>query len=457
MRRLQACGIEGERKIKLAKALSDKNEVVGSAAIENLKQSGIITTDCLLYLLLDKKDNVRVAAIESLGDLKSTKAAPYIAKTLTDKNLNVRMASAHSLGLIQEPKSIPSLIRCFSDPNRELRKEAASAVSKMGNSSLPYIKKSLESSDLDARITALESLGKIADPLAISLAVRMLNDSEYDVRSSAVITLRSMSDQMFNALMDEARRLRVQGNVIEKNGILVVLAGIEDLRAREVLAEFTADSNEKVRNKALELLGGEAVTATVKTPAGTAPGKAGDDIDKLISELKSGDVMVQMGAVEKISVLGDKAIKPLINSIDDKNPEFQNLIAEILTGMGDPAVKSMIREPKAGRPPVKIILAQNLAKIPEKRTIKALCEVLYEEKDPMVRMVAAESLGFVGDQQGLEALIYTVNNDEDSRVKNAAIISLGYFKDPKAINTLITVLDSKDHFMCKKALDSLKN
>ncbi|WP_048151546.1 HEAT repeat domain-containing protein [Methanolacinia paynteri] len=457
MRKLQACGIEGERKIKLAKALSDKNEVVRSAAIENLKQSGIITTDCLLYLLLDKKDNVRVAAIESLGDLKSTKAAPYIAKTLADKNLNVRMASAHSLGLIQEPKSIPSLIRCFSDPNRELRKEAASAVSKMGNSSLPYIKKSLESSDLDARITALESLGKIADPLAISLAVRMLNDSEYDVRSTAVVTLRNMSDQMFNALMDEARRLRVQGNVIEKNGIIVVLAGIEDLRAREVLAEFTADSNENVRNKALELLGGEAVTATVKTPAGTAPGKAGDDINKLISELKSGDVMVQMGAVEKISMLGDKAIKPLINSIDDKNPEFQNLVAEILTGMGDPAVKSMIRELKAGRPSVKIILAQNLAKIPEKRTITALCEVLYEEKDPVVRMVAAESLGFIGDQQGLEALIYTVNNDEDSRVKNAAIISLGYFKDPKAINTLITVLDSKDHFMCKKASDSLKN
>lgn len=457
IKRLNTCGLEGERASRLAKAFSDENDIVRSAAIENLKQTGIMATDCLLYLMLDKKDNVRIAAIESLGDLKSNKAAPYIAKTLADRNPNVRMASAHSLGLIQEPKAIPALIKCFSDPNRELRKEAATSVSKMGSSSLPYIKKSLESSDLDARITALESLGKITDPLAISLAVRMLNDSEYDVRNSAVATLRSMSDQMFNALMDEARRIRIQGNEIEKNGMIVALAGIDDLRAREVLVEFAADNNEKVRNKAIEFLGEEAEAINDELYTEPAPAAAGKGIGRLISELRSKDTMVQMEAVEKISLLGEQAIKPLIDSIDDKNPEFQNLVAEILTGMGDPALKGMIRELKTGRPSVKIILAQNLAKIPEDRTIRALCEILYEENDPVVRMVAAESLGFIGDKQGLDALVFAVTSDEDSRVKSAAIVSLGYFNDPMAIETLISVLDSKDHFMCKKASESLKN
>jgi len=456
IKRLHGCGIEGERAERLAKAFCDQNDIVRSAAIENLKQSGIASTDCILYLMLDKKDSVRIAAIEALGDLKSKKAAPYIAKTLGDENSNVRMASAHSLGLIQEPKSIPSLIKCFSDSNQELRKESAIAVSKIGSNSLPYLKKAIESSDLDARITALESLGRITDPLAISLAVRMLNDREYDVRASAVATLQNMSDLMFNALMDEARRIRVQGNEIEKNGIIMVLAGIEDLRAKEILAEFTADSNENVRLKALGYLGDEAEAIIEKVaPEGAQAESTG--IGKLINALRSSDTMVQMEAVEKISLLGDSAIKPLINSIDDKSPEFQNLVAEILTGMGDPALKGMIKELKTGRPSVKIILAQNLAKIPEDRTIKALCEVLYEENDPIVRMVAAESLGFIGDKQGLDALIFAVTSDEDTRVKSAAIVSLGYFSDQKAIETLISVLDSEDYSMCKKASESLKN
>ncbi len=457
IRKLAACGIEGEKADRLSKALADENDIVRAAAVENLKQSGIETTDCLLYLLLDKKDSVRIAAIECLGDLKSNKAAPYLVKTLKDNNPNIRMASAHSLGLIREPKSIPSLIRCFSDQNADMRMEAALSVSKMGNSSLPYLKKSLESSDLVARITALRSVGKINDPLAISLAVRMLNDSEYDVRNCAVAVLRQMSEQMFNALMDEARRVRVQGNEYEKNGIILVLAGIKDLMARETLVEFTGDKNEKIRKKALELLGEEAGAAKAGVAREPVPAKAGNELAGLIDGLRSSDTMIQMDAVEKLSILGEKAIKPLIDSIDDKNPEFQNLVAEILTGMGDPAVKSMIKELKTGRPAVKIILAQNLAKIPEDRTIGALCEVLYEENDPVVRMVAAESLGFIGDSQGLDALVYAVTNDENSRVKSAAIVSLGYFSEPKAIGALISVLDSDDHFMCRKAVDSLKN
>lgn len=456
IKRLNGCGIEGERAERLAKALSDQNDIVRSAAIENLKHNGTAATDCLLYLMLDKKDNVRIAAIESLGDINSKKAAPYIVKTLSDKNINVRMSSAHSLGLIKEPKAIPSLIKCFSDTNQDFRKECSIAVSKMGSNSLPYLKKALESSDLDARITALGSIGKIKDPLAISLAVKMLNDREFDVRNIAIATLQQMSDNMFNALMDEANRIRIQGNEIEKSGIIMVLAGIEDLRAKEILAEFTTDSNNNIRIKALGYLGEDAESIIDKvTPVEAEVKPTG--ISKLINELKSSDTIVQMEAVEKLSLLGNSAIKPLINSIDDKNPEFQNLIAEILTGMGDPALKSMIKELKTGRPSVKIILAQNLAKIPEESTIRALSEVLYEESDPIVRMVAAESLGFIGDKKGLDSLIFAVNSDEDTRVKSAAIIALGYFSDKKAIETLISVLDSEDYFMCKKASESLKN
>lgn len=456
---LSRAEIQPSRAVRFAKALSDPNGIVRIAAVENLKQNGEEATECLLYVLKDKDESVRIAAIEALGDIHDKRAAPELAKLLKEDNQRIRTASARALGMIGEPKSIPFLTEFFSTENPEFRKEVALAVAAMGTSSLPYLKMTLRNSDIRTTITALESVEQVADPIAISLAVRMLNDRRSEIRNRAVIALHWMSKTMFDSLMDEAMRIRIQGNEIEKQGIIIVLAGVNESEAKNVLAEFTGDSNEKIRKLAFEYAGYIPENQKIKSSRQKtdSPKDQEDDIKRLIKKLKSSDRKIQAQAAERIAGMGEGAVRPLIKSLNDDNPEFLNLVAEILTGMGGSATKHMIREMETGKPSIRAIMVQNLAKIPGKETIPALCKVLHEDDDPVIRMVAAESLGPIGDETVLDYLIDSALNDENTRVKSAAITSLGYFRNERAIEALIRILDSEDEILHEVTTKSLKN
>jgi HEAT repeat protein len=447
--------IELSKAEKISGALSNENEMVRAAAIENLRQSGISAIEPLLYLLIDKKDNVKIAAIESLGDLKARRAAPYLIKLCGNENRFVRMACAESLGKIKEIKSIDALTGLFSDPDESVRTTASASVSSIGPDALPKLKNTLDDSDMTVRMTAIRTIAGINDPIAISYAVRMLNDYEFDVRECASKAIKKMSNTMFNPLMDECRRIIVQGNELEKLGILSALADVEDLRAREIIKAFANDRNQKVSQRAAELIKETGKRPEIKTEI-IPELKYGSEIDEIINGLRSTDTQVQVSASEKVFSMGDEIIEPLIESMEMSNPEVQNLTAEILIGLGDPAIDGLVKHLSSGSSSTKLICAQSLGKIQNEKAYAALSGAMYEEKDPVIRMTAAESLGFAGDDMAFDALVYAIK-DEDSRVRIAAIRSLGYLNSKKAIKPLINALEDEDLSIINQITDSLKS
>ncbi|MDD4127050.1 MAG: HEAT repeat domain-containing protein, partial [Methanomicrobium sp.] len=460
-------GLDEERVLRFSKALSDDNEIVRAAAVESLKNAGNAGTECMIALLSDKKNNVRIAAIESLGDIKAKKAASYLVKLTKDKNENVRMASAHSLGQIGEPKTLPTIISLFSDQSPQVRKEASDSASNFGPLALSLLKNTFLEQDMTVRMTAIRSVSRINDVSSISLCVRMLNDSEYDVRDCAVKSLRILSENLFNSLIDESQRILIQGTVMEKSGMIATLSGIEDLGAKKAIYNFESDPDETIKNRARQALKGvqpenkvipkihTKVRPDIKQTADTSQ-EISPEIRKVISDLKNADNNIQMKAAEKVFIIGEDMIEPLIDSLKYDNPEYQNFAAELLTGLGDKAIKALISVLKTGKPEVKFIAAQSLGKIPEKVTIDALCEVLYKESDPAVRKVAAESLGFMGDRRSLDALIFAAN-EENKTVKGAAIRSLGYIEDKKAIKPLIDAFNDDDPYIIQMTTEALRN
>lgn len=457
-------GLDEERILRLSKALSDPNEIIRAAAVENLKNAGEAGTECMLILLSDQKNNVKIAAIESLGDMRVKKAAPHLLKLTLDKNENVRMASVHSLGQIGEIRTLPGLIKLFSDKSPGVRTEASESVAKFGNVALPLLKNTFLEQDIIVRMTALRTVGMISDYGSISLCIRMLNDSEYDVRESAVSSLKVLSETLFNSLMDESQRILIQGTFMEKVGIIAALSGIDDLRAKQAIKNFESDDNDEVKKRAHQVLTGTAtgtkvvpkqVIAKIKDNK-NASEKISEEIKSIISDLKNQNNTVQMKAAEKVFLIGEDMINPLIEALNDKDPAYQNFIAEILIGLGDRAIEGLIKALKTGTPAVKMTAAQNLGKIPEKITIDALCESLYQEPDPLVRKVAAESLGFMGDHRSVDALIYAAN-EENNQVKGAAIRSLAYIGDKKAIEPIIAALKNEDPYISTVTTEALRS
>ncbi|MBP2133907.1 HEAT repeat protein [Methanomicrobium sp. W14] len=458
-------GLDEERTVRFSKALSDDNEIIRAAAVESLKNAGEAGIECMKALLSDGKNNVRIAAIESLGDIKATSAASYLVRLTKDKNENVRTASVHSLGQIKEEKTLPAIINLFSDKSLKVRTEASDSAAKFGVITLGILKDVFADQDMTVRMNAIRTISKIDDWSSISQCVRMLNDSEYDVRECAVKALISLSEYLFNPLIDESQRVLIQGTYMEKTGMIAALSGIEDLRAKQALSTFETDDDESIRNHAKQALYGTSgeekiVPKQEKRPVKdkNSSDKMTAEIRKVISDLKSEDSSVQMKAAEKVFIIGEDMIEPLIEELAEsgENPSFQNFVAEILTGLGDRAIQGLIKSLKDGNTGTKIIAAQSLGKIPEKVTIDALCETLYKEEIPEVRKVAAESLGFMGDHRSVDALIFASKEDNPA-VKSAAIRSLGYINDSKAVKPLINVLEEGNEQVNRLAVESLKS
>jgi len=236
---------------KLSKALSSENEMVRSSVAEKLGSMESISEEPLLHLLKDRKYSVKIAAIESLGELKSKKSVPHLVNLLRYENRSVCITVIESLGKIKEPKSIIPMLKLSSEGDDELKRTVSAAVSGMETAALPILKEALEGSDRKTKIAAMQALAGIKNTISVTYAVRMLNDPDSRVRESAVNSLKEMSNFMFNNIMDESKRLATQGTDREKTGIITALSRINDLRAKQTIVLFTNDKNETVRKKAI--------------------------------------------------------------------------------------------------------------------------------------------------------------------------------------------------------------
>ncbi|UUX91297.1 HEAT repeat domain-containing protein [Methanoplanus endosymbiosus] len=239
---------------KIAQALASNDPVIRIVAVESLKRYGKKSVDALLKLLKDDKSSVKVVAVEALGDLQSDEAITVFFDTIEDENPSVRRATAYALGKLRKKETIPILIRHFADPDDGVRDECSESVAKMGNNALTFLENMIFTPDENVRICSLKAISGISDPSGILPVTRSLNDPQLNVRNQAMAGLLRISNFMFNYLMNEVRRVSIQGTKMEKLGMLSVLSKIDDLRVISYVRGFIKDSDEEVRRNAGTIL-----------------------------------------------------------------------------------------------------------------------------------------------------------------------------------------------------------
>ena len=132
------------------------------------------------------------------------------------------------------------------------------------------------------------------------------------------------------------------------------------------------------------------------------------EIDKLMRGLGSSRWEARRAASEALVSMGSPAITPLIDALQDRNPDVRWAAIRALGKLGDPTA------------------------------IKPVTKAL-RDKDSGVRKTAAEALGKIGDARATAALITAVG-DEDWSVRQAAVESLGKIGNPKAVDAVVNTL-----------------
>lgn len=325
---------------RLSGALSDEDDIIRIAAIENLKGHGKKSVPVLILLLKDEKENVKTAAIESLGDLYAEGAIDSLMETIEDEHSGVRRASAYSLGKIRDKGALPVLVRHFADPDMNVRDECSESVAKMGNIALPFLENLITHSNTDVRIASLKALGGIGDPSGIPFATKALNDPDEPVRAQSMDSLVLISGFMFNFLMNEIQRVGIQGTKMEKLGMLSVLSRLEDAKTVPVVKRFLSDDDEEVRRNAAEILGiytkreikkeKEKIRIYARETADLLKRKLSlSEIDSLLDRLIGAD---DTGAMEILGrKLSQEEISELVRNLSGKKGETSKILGRMLS------------------------------------------------------------------------------------------------------------------------------
>lgn len=299
----------------------------------------------------------------------------------------------------------------------------------------------MDSTDLD-----IEYLEENRD---VDGLVRLLKDKDYLNRKEAARALKKVGDERaVDALIDSLKYKSWHSDYIILNDVrdfsAEALGKIGDERAVPYLIEsLEEDPDEEVRLKAAWALGEigspEAVDTlivalgdddwSVRRTAANALGMIADQraVPYLIKALNDSDWQVRKFAAVSLGRMKDeKAIPILLEAMEDEDADVRWKAMLALAKFGERAVKPLIKTLQNENWSVRARAAEVIGKIGGEDALNALIGVFVgntRDNNRHVRGRAAEALGRIGDERALEALRYA-QKDEYLFVKDKAEIAI---------------------------------
>jgi len=304
----------------------------------------------LLSVLRDENAAVRLAAIESLGQLSDPRAIDALVQALrTDTDARVREAAAQSLGEIDNARAVPGLIAALgSEKVAAVRAKIAWALGEIDDPrAVEALGAAVKDSEVEVRRQAAWALGELEAPSATPLLVPLLKDSDVEARKQAAWAIGQTKggdavEALSSAIKDSDKEVRKQ--VIESLGEL------EDKRALSALSSMIHDSEVEVREAAVEAIGR-------LDDLKTAP-------PALITALKDDDRSVRKAAAEALGNIEDESAVPaLVPLTRDTNTDVKHAAVEALANIGGArAIEVMAALLKDDDPEIRKLAAQALGK-----------------------------------------------------------------------------------------------
>jgi HEAT repeat protein/beta-lactamase regulating signal transducer with metallopeptidase domain len=240
----------------------------------------------LISVLNDSSVNVRLAAVEALGNLQDPRAIDALVQALrTDTDAKVREAAANSLGEIDSARAVPGLIAALGaervaavrakiawalgeiddaravealsaavrDTNVEVRRQVVWAIGEIQNAEgIPALTAAAKDPDAEVRKTAIWGLGETEDKRSLPVLEAAIRDADVEVRKQAVESIGQLDDLktapagLLTALRDDDKEVR--------KAAAEALGNIEDEEAVPALVPLTRDKATEVKHAAVEAL-----------------------------------------------------------------------------------------------------------------------------------------------------------------------------------------------------------
>lgn len=328
--------------------------------------------------------------------------------------------------------TVRQLMEAFANESWVVRRKASEALSKFGAEAVQPLSDGLSSKNPDVKYWSIKTLGNIGGE-AIPVLVKALRNPDRDVATISAETLSEVDDD----------------RVIEP--LIDVMAD-----APWTVCNHIADSLSKMGKKTVKYLG-EALKSNDENKVcwtTVVLGRMGDQaILPLIKFLRSKDKRLRFYAARALGESGDeRAIKPLIEALNDSYWTVRKNAAEALGKIGGKAIEHLARSLRDPRPEVKTMATQILADIGP-QALPTLFALLGDEKHNMYFDIE-EIVIKMGD--GAILKLIQLLGHEKPVVRGAAAQMLGKFGTAASIKPLIATLADQSWNVRKSAASSLQ-
>lgn len=227
--------------------------------------------------------------------------------------------------------------------------------------------------------------------------------------------------------------------------------------AAGALVEFLADLELPVRAMAADALGRMGKPAAhplldnalnspdkdVRTNATLALEAIGHvAVPEMIEAVKTGKPTMRIGAARALgSLRTPRAVDALITALSALEQDVRLTCRDALVELGEPAVDPLIDALDNADRFTRQHSAEALGEIADARAAEPLLE-LFEDSHRLVRQAAIYAVGKVGEPVAVEPLIAALD-DPDRDLREAAAVSLGQIEDLRGVPRLIRALEDE--------------
>jgi HEAT repeat protein len=207
----------------------------------------------------DLEPRIQIAAIETVGLLKTTEAIPDLRRVLDDNKSSVaaRRAAMVALAMLPDPQNRPYFDRGFTDKDDRIRAAAAEGYARLG-----------DAADVAKLQPAFDEEKKMAARLGIAFALVALGQTAIEEFSPLTYLVHTLNSRQYRGiaepyLVELSRKPEVRLAVYkfvanatkdEKMGLARILAATGDFEAVSQLEWISKDADPEVASEGLKAL-----------------------------------------------------------------------------------------------------------------------------------------------------------------------------------------------------------
>jgi HEAT repeat protein len=454
---------------RIVPLLQESVTPVRMAVLDVLKKIGSVHLECIIGMLDDENEDIRVYACEVLSFLSDPRSIPYIAKKARDDVDNVRNAACMVLGDFDDDVAVNALLGALDDEEWI----AFSAIISLGRTksprAIPRILQFFKDSEDELSSAACEVLLDYGDNTVLDEMIEVLKGWDTEKRGAYLkIILEKANEEIFGRLkekigdelyehllgnIDENRHRPVemvsmltQFRTLETcNAVLNILTGIEpDNDNYETILEHFASLGDVWSGDVARLMTDNEGNFF---PLIKACAMTGTRIDEkmLLEHFLNAPMEVKREIVMNIRAIADGTGCPIIReALDDADGHIRGFAVEAVGNLGLRDLKDdILRIVRNDFHDVRVKALKSLIRLEADQAMDLIAEFV-DKGSADDKKVYLASTGLIDSESNLP-FITRLLADEDESVRRSTIGVLGNFVDnEKYLKLVERSLDAQD-------------